>query len=137
MKRFLLQILLLLSAVVLVSFAPVTAQLVCSTSLHPLRSAYQTDACRTDVRVQRDSLEVAIFPNPAREYITAHFEQDAGTILVLYIINAKGEEIYRYTSRTAGQQWIHFDLNNLPSGAYYLRAETGDVVSTKKFVKKH
>lgn len=100
-------------------------------------SGYATVVSRTDVRLHLDSLDVTVYPNPATDYITAQFEQEAGTVAVFYIINAQGEEVYRYTSRTAGQQWVGFDLNNLPSGAYFLRAEASEKVSTTKFVKKN
>lgn len=99
-------------------------------------SGIATVVSRTGIRLHQDSLVVTVYPNPATDYITAQFEQEAGTIAVLYIITAKGEEVYRYTSRTAGQQWVGFDLNNLPSGAYFLRAEVSEKVSTTKFVKK-
>jgi len=125
MKRFLLVL-----AVLVLAFIWQTKGLIDS-------SRYATVASRTDVRLHTDSLAVVIFPDPARDYISAQFDQEAGTILVLYIINAHGEEVYRYTSRTAGQQWVSFDLNNLPSGVYFLRAETAETVSTTKFVKKN
>ncbi len=90
----------------------------------------------TGVRLA-DTIELTVYPNPASDYVTARFEQAVGTTAVLYILNAKGDEVYRYTSRTGGQQWVGFDLNALPSGSYFLRAIVQDVISTAKFTVKH
>lgn len=101
------------------------------------RSGLITVVPRTTAVRLADTLLLTVYPNPASDYVTARFEQDAGATVVLYILNTKGEEVYRYTSRTAGQQWVGFDLNALPSGGYFLRAETPQGVSTTKFAIKH
>jgi hypothetical protein len=95
---------------------------------------------RTSIRSNVDSNGneiLRISPNPADTYVTVRFQQEAGTTITVFIVSAIGHEIYRYTSRSQGEQWIGFDTKALPEGAYFLRLEAANTSSSAKFIIRH
>ncbi len=71
-----------------------------------------------------------LYPNPATDHITLHNGNDKklGTVI---IFDASGNKVYR---NFTGNNQTMIDVNNLPSGVYYLRSDQSE--TSIKFVKQ-
>lgn len=76
--------------------------------------------------------KIALFPNPARDYITI---QIAGELQrsTVEIINLQGKVVKSFSLNNNQNQ---LDVRNLSSGVYLVRIQTGESYTNKKIVKQ-
>ena len=73
----------------------------------------------------------SVSPNPANEIITVSTEKEVNG--KIWISNLKGQE---FLNQNISGNMVELDINELPSGVYFVNIENEGVVSSKKIVKK-
>ena len=73
----------------------------------------------------------SVSPNPATEIITVSTEKEVNG--KIWISNLKGQE---FLNQNISGNMVELDINELPSGVYFVNIENEGVVSSKKIVKK-
>ena len=77
--------------------------------------------------------DVKIYPNPANKSLTLTFNSDINNDKTMHLINKEGKEIStRKFKALAGENNIQFNIENLPSGIYFIKI-TDELKS--KFIK--
>jgi hypothetical protein len=76
------------------------------------------------------------YPNPFNPATTIRFSIPNNSFVTLRLFDALGKEISELVSgqMSAGDHTIHWNAENLPSGVYYCRLQTGNFIDTKKLV---
>ncbi|MDR0414861.1 MAG: FG-GAP-like repeat-containing protein [Prevotellaceae bacterium] len=76
-----------------------------------------------------EGISVAVYPNPAREYVTVAFEQQG--VYAVSLTNVAGSVLYRTVASGAS---VRIDLGSCPDGVYFLTVESGRSRIVKKFL---
>ncbi|CAA6798602.1 MAG: Unknown protein [uncultured Aureispira sp.] len=78
---------------------------------------------------------LAVYPNPAKDFIQISFENDQAAQVSLYDIN--GRMLHQQTVQETGQQQLQLDLNQLKlsQGTYFVEVQVGAEKMTEIFVK--
>lgn len=76
------------------------------------------------------------YPNPFNPRTNIIFQLKEDNIVNLTVYNSIGEEVAILLNefKTSGKYSLSFDGENLPSGLYYYRLQTGTFVQTKKMI---
>jgi hypothetical protein len=79
-------------------------------------------------------VKVKIYPNPASEMVNIKFETETDKEILLYILDSQGKLVKtdRIEEATTDK---NINLEDLPSGVYYLRMIKGNLVNVYKVVK--
>ena len=95
----------------------------------------------TDVKNENNSLPIEFslsqnYPNPFNPATTIAFKLGKTTMCTLSIFNLKGEKIAELVSGRlpAGSHSVHWNAGNMPSGTYFYRLETEDLVQNRKML---
>ena len=64
------------------------------------------------------------YPNPAMNQV--HLSMNGGTIDQLIVRDVLGRQVFGLTPNQAGSSSLDLDFSGLPSGAYYIQAQSGD-----------
>jgi len=77
---------------------------------------------------------VSVFPNPASEVVNIKFDTPTDAVITLFLLNSTGNVLKTEQIQPAT---INKDINlqDLPSGIYYLRLVKGKLVNVYKVVK--
>lgn len=77
---------------------------------------------------------VSVFPNPASDYVNIQFDTPTDGEISLFLLNNQGKPIKtgKIESGTLEKQ---INMQDLPSGIYYLRLIKGKLVNVYKVVK--
>lgn len=83
------------------------------------------------------TLEIQMYPMPAYEQITITFDQQMGIAPRLDIFSTDGRKIKSLEGNASidGQGKYTIDVQDLPSGVYILRVQSGSVMTSAEFVK--
>lgn len=81
-----------------------------------------------------DPVSVTVFPNPTSEIINIEFDSPTEGEITLYLLDAQGRLVKtdKIESATTNKQ---INLQDQPSGLYYLRLMQGKLVNVYKVVK--
>lgn len=76
------------------------------------------------------------YPNPFNPTTTLEFSLPKSGLVQLSVFNILGEEVKLLLNeeRTAGNHSIQFNANNLTSGIYFYRIQSGSFIETKKMI---
>lgn len=77
---------------------------------------------------EKQALSVTIYPNPANDFITIETDE---TIENITILDVSGKIVFSQRKN----QNTRIDIQNLPSGVYFLTVKSANSVGTTKFVK--
>lgn len=90
----------------------------------------------TDVRSDGKQILAQNTPNPFNLATQISFNLPEATYITLKVYNALGEEITTLINgfENAGLKSINFNASDLPSGIYYYRIQTDNLVETKKMI---
>jgi len=77
------------------------------------------------------SLEVTIFPNPAKGLINITFKQEVRGSVLVEVINLLGATVY---TKNATTSHITIDSSELSQGVYIVKVKSNDSSITKKVV---
>ncbi len=84
------------------------------------------------IAVTKDNTTIKVYPNPAKDVITINgLNTSAKTTLSLY--NISGTLIQQATANEANHS---FNIQNLAAGSYYIKVQSGENLTTLKFVKE-
>lgn len=100
-----------------------------------LTHGFQQNLIITAINENLDTpVKVKIYPNPASSIVTIQFEAATDKEILLYILDTQGKLIKtdRIEESTLEK---NIDLEDLPSGVYYLRMIKGNMVNVYKVVK--
>lgn len=88
------------------------------------------------VKVQQsENKDLQVSPNPAADVINISFNNPNREKVAIRVINAEGKTIIESTTNN---DFIHFDISNLPAGVYIAQAVNGGkVTKTSKFIINH
>lgn len=77
---------------------------------------------------------VSVFPNPASDYVNIRFEVPIDEEILLFLLNDQGKPVKtgKIESGTLEKQ---INMQDLPSGIYYLRLTKGKLINVYKVVK--
>lgn len=78
-----------------------------------------------------DNNKVTVFPNPTRDLLNVQFLENPKGSVNASIFNAQGQEVLRQSFNNAAPL-LQINVNNLPSGIYFLALRTADGLVTKK-----
>ena len=83
----------------------------------------------------REENSVNVFPNPARDFVNVVFDKDAD-VKTIAVFNLIGKTMRVF--RPADNNSAKLDLDNIPSGVYFLRLmnSAGQVVATRRFTRQ-
>jgi len=82
-----------------------------------------------------DDIDVAIYPNPAHEFLNIKFENYFSENMQLSIVNNYGQTVKSiFLEKEIAEKRI--EMNDWPSGVYYLKIIMKENILTKRFVKK-
>ncbi len=92
-----------------------------------------TSSCLTvsGIGIEENNVSFAIYPNPATDYLTIDITKKS--VDFLSIVDISGKLVYQ-ANNLAGKQII--PVQNLNSGIYIVKIQTGDKTTFQKFVKK-
>jgi hypothetical protein len=81
-----------------------------------------------------DPVSVTVFPNPTSEIVNIEFDTPTEGEITLYLLDAQGKLVKteKIESATSNKQ---INMQDLPSGLYYLRLMQGKLVNVYKVVK--
>jgi aminopeptidase N len=76
------------------------------------------------------------YPNPAQEQtrITYELTKPAEVTIEIFDIMGKVEKSFIYSNIQTGLNSVDLDCSALPSGVYYYRVKTGDIMQTRKML---
>ncbi len=78
---------------------------------------------------------VNVYPNPANEFVTLAFNSQVETAADLYLVDLSGKRVMMQTITTViGEQELRIDVNQYPTGIYFLHMVTEDHRVTKKLI---
>jgi hypothetical protein len=88
------------------------------------------------VNRRNDEIQVSISPNPVTENATINIRSANNEQVNITLMNVRGQEIKKIFNGTAQQkEWhISFHVSDLSKGIYFLKAESGKKVITKKLI---
>ncbi|MCF8366193.1 MAG: T9SS type A sorting domain-containing protein [Bacteroidales bacterium] len=81
--------------------------------------------------------KIELFPNPASDNISIHFDNDSAGDLLIWITDLTGRKIWAETWKTdAGPSVRSLDLSGFNSGMYFiiLTGENGEIIARKKIL---
>jgi len=83
-----------------------------------------------------ENKNLVIYPNPAKDKIQVLYSLANATDISILITNAKGEELNRKQIEhvTPGKHSIEFNIENYPSGIYFIRISTESDQINEKFM---
>ena len=93
---------------------------------------------KNKTRVERQNnaipLEVAVFPNPAQDYLQVQLDNKIAVTVTLY--NLKGSVLYQKNIPSVGKQQLSIDLAalNLAQGTYFVEVQEGTQKTATAFV---
>ncbi len=78
-----------------------------------------------------------VFPNPASQMISLEYSNYDFTKISVQVYNALGQEVYFYEQNTEPfqNQQINIEIQNWPSGTYFINLKDNGQKLTRKFVK--
>jgi hypothetical protein len=85
--------------------------------------------------IKQRETDLCIYPNPANDHITVVLPFYMTENVQISIINPVGTVVFMQQSSN-GEQKISFNINQLPSGIYFVRCETNQKVKMTRFVKQ-
>ncbi len=90
----------------------------------------------TIAKVQQSlNKDLTVSPNPAADVINISFNNPNREKVAIRVINAEGKTVIESTTNN---NFIHFDISNLPAGIYVAQAISGrQVTQTNKFIVSH
>ena len=79
-------------------------------------------------------VQVTVFPNPASEVINIEFDTPVDVEISLFLLDTQGKLVKteKIEAATTNKQ---INMQDLPSGIYYLRLTKGKLVNVYKVVK--
>lgn len=88
------------------------------------------------VKVQQSvNKDLTVSPNPAADVINLSFNNTNREKTTVRVINAAGKTVIESTTNN---DFIHFDISNLPAGIYVAQAvKGGQITNTNKFIISH
>lgn len=77
-----------------------------------------------------------VFPNPASDEVSALIQVNSPSLATLSLVNILGQEVYmqKINLGYAGTHHYKINVNNLESGMYILKVESGSKVNTSKLL---
>jgi hypothetical protein len=80
-------------------------------------------------------MEIDIYPNPARDFITVKANVEAQDPITLEIFSETGKQMFTGTYiYSKGHFELQFDLSYLSEGIYLVRLMAGEVAMTEKLI---
>jgi hypothetical protein len=81
-------------------------------------------------------LNFVVAPNPAVDQANVSFELIEGNETVVSIYNAQGQIISTVVNDelVAGTHAVEIDVNDLPSGIYFIQLVTGDTLAVQRLI---
>ncbi|MCL2064828.1 MAG: T9SS type A sorting domain-containing protein [Candidatus Cloacimonetes bacterium] len=119
------------------------------THIYSLQAIYQTgesDIIFTEIEVrvsERDEIEIPVytellgnFPNPFNPDTTIRYNLAVESFVSLDIYNIRGQLVESLVNEylNAGRYSVIWNADNVPSGIYFYRLETGDKIDVKRMV---
>jgi hypothetical protein len=94
--------------------------------------------CATGIDELSNIRELSISPNPMEDVVTFRFDMDRSADVTLTLLNILGEEVRSEISPSmaAGEHVIEMDIEELNTGAYFYRLQSGSNVTAGKLIKK-
>ena len=88
------------------------------------------------VKVQQsENKDLIVSPNPAADVINISFNNPNREKVAIRVINAEGKTVIESTTNN---DFIHFDISNLPVGIYVAQAvKAGQVKDNYRFIINH
>jgi Peptidase family M1 domain/Secretion system C-terminal sorting domain len=88
------------------------------------------------VKIQNTvSREITVSPNPASDVININFSNNNREKTTIVLTNAEGKKV---VESSTSNDFIHFDISDLPSGMYVVQiVQNGQVAQTSKFLVRH
>lgn len=84
---------------------------------------------------QSDNKDLNVSPNPATGVMNISFNNSNREKITVRVINAEGKVVIESTTNN---DFIHFDISNLPAGIYVAQvAKAGQVTDIHKFIISH
>ena len=85
----------------------------------------------TDQRISK--FQVALFPNPASEYIEVEFDQYQDGVVKIEVLDIYGNKlkVQTFKNMTAGNAKLRFDLEDFANGMYLLRVDMGSKIESQ------
>lgn len=87
----------------------------------------------TGIYSNLSSSKVQVFPVPADNMITVHFENVASDTRKLEVFDVLGQKVY---SGYSTQETMEINIENLSGGQYLLKLSTAQGLITKRFIKR-
>lgn len=80
---------------------------------------------------------IQLFPNPAENELTLNVKAVNSELVLVTIYNMEGKAIKQNSQIIeSGSNQVQLNINDLPSGAYFITAAHGSVIEKGKFIKK-
>jgi hypothetical protein len=100
----------------------------------PRASLLNSVACQTSLSVKNENFKTAlkIYPNPVENILNVQFNKivETGNIK---LVDMAGKVVMNNT--VDNSNIVTLDVSTLGSGIYFLKTETNNIVTTKKFIK--
>jgi hypothetical protein len=81
-----------------------------------------------------NSVKITVYPNPTSEVINVDFDTPTDGEIMIYLLDNKGG-LVKTTKIEAATTSKEINMQDLPSGIYYLRLTKGKLVNVYKVVK--
>ncbi|MCQ2285669.1 MAG: C10 family peptidase [Bacteroidales bacterium] len=89
----------------------------------------------TEINENLNAVDVNIYPNPAKSFINVALNSQIDQQLALTIVDLTGKVVYaEKIAHNAGESTYRFPVDNLSKGFYFLRVETNEGKTIRKFV---
>ncbi len=81
-----------------------------------------------------NAVTVKVYPNPASEFVRIEFEQAVDSEIKMSVLDLRGK-VLENDMIGPGTSYFEINLQNLPSGIYFLRLQKGKFVNVYRVVK--
>lgn len=88
-----------------------------------------------DEKIENNSLDIKLFPNPAQDQLTLSFQGDSKVKTQIEVLDLNGKIVFKESlGKTKGTVRKDIDISGLKSGMYFVKVKQGKSVSTEKLI---
>lgn len=115
------------------TYTPVITQNISSMSKVDTIESFSSISIKENDRVETTGIQ--ILQNPVKNHLKIKFSKEKTTNFSIDIFSLTGSNVLKRFISSPKKQELYLDISNIPSGTYFVRFKSNNVVYTKKILK--